>query len=198
VTFIVFEGIDGSGKTTQIQKISRHLQEKGWRTFQTAEPSTGPYGRLLRDREARLPPQEELDLYLKDRRWHLENEVQPALQRREIVLQDRYYYSTIAYQGASQGNPQELRRQNLAFCFPPDLAFYLDISPELALARISQHRQKKSPYEKQAYLEKVRTLYLQEKDLIVIDASAPLESVTQELLQRILPLLPPQNEPSLP
>ena len=101
--FIVFEGIDGSGKSTQAQLLADTLEARGRAVFRTREPTAdSPAGRQLREiaRHGRegVSLQQEIDLYFEDRAWHIENEVAPALHRGEIVVCDRYWYSTAAYQ----------------------------------------------------------------------------------------------------
>lgn len=186
--FVVFEGIDGVGKTTQIQRLALQLKNAGYTPFLTAEPTNGPYGAKIRQKShsQRYSPEEEFQLFLQDRLWHLEEEVRPALDRGEIVLQDRYYYSSIAYQGVLLKDPERIRQANEAFCLVPDLAFYLDLPVQEALKRIQQNRPALSSFEKQEYLEQVRAIFLQEKSLIFLDASVSLEELTSTLFAQIL------------
>lgn len=187
--FVVFEGIDGAGKTTQIQRLAQELQQRGGVTFVTAEPTHGPYGKKIREKSftTRADPETELQLFLEDRRWHLETEVKPALFRGEIVLQDRYYFSSMAYQGALIRSPEEIRQLHLPFVIPPDLVFYLDLDPETAIARIQSQRSSASQYEKLDYLKKVRAIFLQVlSQFQQLDATQSPEILTAKMLEQIL------------
>ena len=99
---IVFEGIDGTGKSTHIGHLRKYLEDRGVEVVQSFEPTRGPWGRMLRDSAVtgRLSVREEVDLFLKDRREHVETLIAPALARGAWVLLDRYYLSMMAYQGA--------------------------------------------------------------------------------------------------
>ncbi|MBN2244466.1 MAG: dTMP kinase, partial [Candidatus Aminicenantes bacterium] len=100
---IVFEGIDGAGKTTQAEALMERLQKRGLRVLFLREPSEGKWGRLIRQKAAQedsLSPEEELDLFQKDRQENVRLNLKPALREKKIVLLDRYYFSTMAYQGA--------------------------------------------------------------------------------------------------
>ncbi|MEK7484658.1 MAG: dTMP kinase [Planctomycetota bacterium] len=187
--FVVFEGIDGAGKTTQIQRLAEALPSYGLVPYITAEPSQGPYGKKLREKSftKRSDPETELQLFLDDRRWHLEEEVKPALYRGEVVLQDRYYFSSMAYQGVLIRSPEEIRQLHLPFVIPPDLVFYLDLEPEIAIARIRSQRSSASQYEKLDYLKKVRAIFLKEVALFQrLDATQPPEELTPKMLGQIL------------
>src|SRR4030042_5497767 len=100
---IVFEGIDGAGKSTQARLLLRKVRAIGCEAISFREPTRGKWGRAIK-RMAKtagsLTPEEELDLFIKDRKENVRNNIKPALSGRKVVILDRYYYSTIAYQGA--------------------------------------------------------------------------------------------------
>lgn len=151
--FCVFEGIDGSGKSTLAKGVFETIQPliqnnqfdhfSGLHLFR--EPTDLETGRQIRSylsESRRLPPNEWLELFMKDRLENLDQRVIPALQRGELVLQDRYLYSTAAYQGnRGHFSAEEILKRHPPDRFPvPDFIFYLEISPMVALDRISKGR----------------------------------------------------------
>jgi dTMP kinase len=162
--FIVFEGLDGAGKTTQVHRLCARLQHHGYRVVSLKEPTDGPWGqkirRLVQHGRQRIPLETELTWFLEDRRQDVEHNIKPALARGDIVVLDRYYFSTIAYQGARGGNPDSIRQHNEAFAPPPDLLFLLDIAPAQGLQRIQQQRLP-DEFERLDYLERVAALFAQ-------------------------------------
>lgn len=138
--FIAMEGIDGSGGTTQTRLLAARLRADGRQVHTTAEPSTGPVGRFLRQVLAPDSPESRLGdavlpyLFAADRRDHLDREVIPALLAGQVVLSDRYYHSSLAYQSAAVGL-HEVAALNASFR-APDLTLVLDLEPELCLERI--------------------------------------------------------------
>jgi dTMP kinase len=136
---IVLEGIDGSGKTTQIKKLADFLLAQGFPVVCFQEPTRGRWGRLIREKARQadsLSPEEELELFLRDRRENVENNLLPALRQKKIILLDRYYFSTMAYQGARGLDVAEIKRKNEAFAPPPNLVFILLLDPREGLQRI--------------------------------------------------------------
>ena len=112
---IAFEGIDGTGKTTQIELLAEVLRQRGLRVVATREPTDGQYGRKIRQlykNRKSVTPEEELNLFLHDRREHVVQVIAPALASGKVVLTDRYYYSTAAYQGAAGHDPQKIIAAN--------------------------------------------------------------------------------------
>ena len=198
--FIVLEGIDGSGKDTHLKFIAKELRELGHTVVETAEPSGGRVGMFLKRyanwNEERLPAESEALLYASDRFDHLKNVVKPALRRDQIVISTRYYYSSMAYQGAKGVDLARIREMN-RFALKPDLAILLDILPESSLHRLKRRR---SIYEVSGYLRKVRNIYIElanEGELVKVNADRPKRVVREELLSMILNSLherAPENE----
>jgi len=198
--FIVLEGIDGSGKDTHLKLLARKLRELGYAVSTTAEPSRGGVGTFLKRyakrEEKRLPAESEALLYASDRFEHLKNVVKPALRRDQIVISARYYYSSMAYQGAVGVDLGWIREMN-RFALKPDLAFLLDILPEYSLHRLKRRR---SIYEDSDYLRKVRDIYIKlvnEGELVKVDADRPKRVVQGEILSMVLNSLherAPENE----
>jgi dTMP kinase len=112
---IVFEGIDGSGKTTHVRLLDQRLRRAGYDVVCLKEPTEGPWGQKLRQLaqhgRQEIPPTTELEWFLQDRREDVEHNIQPALARGQIVVLDRYYFSTIAYQGTLQLDPEEMGKK---------------------------------------------------------------------------------------
>lgn len=160
--FIVLEGIDGTGKSTQTRQLADWFRSLGREVVESREPTDGPWGRQLRASAAtgRLSPEEELELFLRDRREHVEQVIQPALTEGKVVILDRYYFSTMAYQGARGFDPVEIRRRNEVFAPVPDLLFILDLDVDAALERIGVRGDRANEFEKRDSLEKCREIFL--------------------------------------
>jgi len=160
---IVFEGIDGTGKSTQIVLLAKKLEERGFEVVSTREPTDGTYGNKIRDlynNRGSVSKQEELDLFLKDRRDHVDNLITPALQRGSLVLTDRYYLSTAAYQGAAGMDVEEILKRNESFAPSPDLAIIIELPPEESVRRIEQYRKESlNDFEQENYLRQVAQLF---------------------------------------
>ena len=191
---IVFVGVDGAGKTTHVRRLAKRLQREGYDTVCLKEPTEGPWGQKLRylARHGReeVSPATELEWFLQDRRDDVEQNIRPALAWGQIVLLDRYYFSTMAYQGALQLDPEEIRRRNEAFAPPPDLLFLLDLAAELGLQR-AQQRGELSHFERLDYLERVAAIFaaMRFPYLRRIDASAQSLTVQERIWQEVASLL---------
>ncbi len=160
---VVFEGIDGTGKSTQVLLLAEALRQLGHTVAATREPTDGPYGRRIRElftnRQA-VSREEELELFLADRRQHVEELIAPALARGEIVLSDRYYLSTAAYQGANGMDPQEIIRRNELFAPQPDLVLLLELEPAESVHRVRTLRAEvPNDFEQESYLERVKKIF---------------------------------------
>jgi len=190
---IVFEGIDGAGKTTQVRRAARALREKGLEVVKLVEPSGGPYGRKIREMARgsvrRLSPEEELELFILDRRDDVERNILPALRRGDIVLLDRYYYSTMAYQGALGLDPETILEKN-SFAPRPDLVLYLAIDVDEALRRIERSRKGNTDlFERREYLERVKAIFddlaRRFENFRTIEGTADEETVARRVLEAI-------------
>lgn len=186
---VVIEGIDGAGKTTQCERVARKLREGGWDVERLREPTGGQYGRRIRElaRSGRdgVTPQEELTLFIEDRRENVANSINPALERGAIVLLDRYYYSTIAYQGARGLDVQEIRRLNEEFAPAADLLFYIQIPAEITGARIENGERQggRDLFEKEDYLRHVKAIFdeMSDRNKIVVDGTQSVDAVFEEI-----------------
>lgn len=188
---IVLEGIDGAGKSTQAKALLRNLRVRGLRVSYFREPSRGKWGREIK-RKAKeasaLTPEQELDLFLKDRRENVKVNLAPALKRNFIVVLDRYYFSTIAYQGARGIDRMKLRRLNEEFAPKPDLVFILDIEAKAGLARIEGRKKKDKLFERAAYLVKVRRIFrsFRGRGIYHIDAAQDKKEIARQILEKTL------------
>lgn len=197
---IVLDGIDGTGKTTQAKRLLAALRERGMDAVYCREPSDSRWGAAIKSKAAEagsLSPEEELDLFQKDRKENVEKNLKPALQRKKVIVLDRYYFSTVAYQGARGFHPEEIRRQNEAFAVEPDLVFILDIHPQKGLARIAASTRKMdSHFEKEDYLVKVREIFhgFEGENMHRIDASRSEEEVYREIEKIVFDYLQPLIE----
>jgi dTMP kinase len=163
--FIVLEGIDGSGKTTSSRSLASMLRARGYEVFLTREPtSKTTAGKKLRgtfSSEIRLTPEEELALFMEDRKEHIASVIEPKLNEGIIVICDRYFYSNAAYQGALGLNWSEIVSQNLAFSIVPDAIFFFNLPVKVALQRISKRHTHKATtsFEGTEYLIEVDRIY---------------------------------------
>jgi len=182
--FIVFEGIDGSGKTLHLNNIFQELRTKGHNVLKTREPSSSLVGefihRYARQQKSRLSPETETYLFTADRFEHVNNIIKPALKRGRIVMSDRYFYSTIAYQGALGANLDWIKEINW-FAPKPDLCILFDILPDISLHR---SKRKRTLFEDADYLRKVRDIYLsliEQEGLIKINADRSRKVIREEV-----------------
>ena len=191
---IAFEGIDGTGKSTQLPLLADWLRGQGCAVVETREPTDGPHGReiraLYRDR-SRVSRERELELFVLDRRQHVTECILPALEQGRIVLTDRYYFSTAAYQGAGGSDPAAIFAAN-AFAPEPDLVLLLTLPVGEGVARIRDLRgETLNDFEQQEQLEKVAALFASfPHDCIVrIQAARPVAAVQAAIREAVRPLL---------
>lgn len=207
--FITLEGVEGSGKTTQIGLLTQWLDEKAAPYVLTREPGGTPFGRQVRQvlLDARGParqPLAELLLYLADRYQDLHEQILPALAGGKLVLCDRYHDATLAYQGFARGIPLGVIAHIAAALDirTPDLTILLDLAPERSLARAIRRNQasasagQEGRFEAEAldFHRRVRDGYLQLASreparFLVIDADRPPDSVFFDIRQSLAPHL---------
>jgi dTMP kinase len=192
---IAFDGIDGAGKTSQVNLLAQALGRAAIKCVVSKEPTDGPWGRRLRESAVtgRLSREEELELFVRDREEHLEKLIRPSLAEGKLVVLDRYFYSTIAYQGARGLDLADLDRRMRSFVVEPDAAFFLDLDPAVALTRISGSRGDiPNEFERLDNLRAVREnfAWIAERDprVRVLDATRPVEQIHQEIVTAVVDL----------
>jgi dTMP kinase len=196
--FIVFEGIDGAGKTTQVELLAQNLASLGREVSLSAEPTTLPSGRAIRRALKGEEPKSECEMaamFVLDRIAHNINSeigIRALTERGIDVISDRYYYSSLAYQGTATDyewvksmniNSPEIRR--------PDLCIYLDLLPEQSLERISRGRESFEIYENLEKLTAVRAKFLSVvedlrrdgESIYVVNAARPADDIANEIFE---------------
>jgi len=185
---IAVEGIDGAGKTTIAHKLAERLRARGMTVTVGKEPTAGPWGAQLRATAAqgRLSVEEEMRLLLLDRRQHVDEVIKPALDKGEVVMLDRYYPSSAAYQGARGIAVSEILQQN-AFAPAPDITLVLDLAPATGLARIRARGDKPNHFETEDNLARCRDIFLQMElpSRVVIDALRGADDVLESAWEAI-------------
>jgi dTMP kinase len=186
--FVVFEGIDGSGKSTQARMLAERLERDGFDVLLTSEPSDGPVGLAIRALKERLDPVKETSLFTEDRRDHVLRVILPALRVGRVVISDRYFYSSAAYQGARCMDPEAIIEENLAFAPLPDITFLLELPVETAIERIAHGRpQGFSNFEATENLKAVHAIYksLQDSSIRRIEASQSVQEIHEQVMKII-------------
>ena len=186
---INLEGIDGCGKSTQSKFLMEKFEENNEKTIILKEPTNGKYGKKLWEmlsgkREATT--EQILDLFVMDRKEHVNDKINPALKKGKIVLMDRYYYSTMAYQAAAGIDVNRIRKDN-EFAPKPDIVLIFDLPVDLAMKRVIGHSVA-DVFEKEEHLEKVREAYLNLKDdplVRIIDSTRTPEEIFEEVWELV-------------
>jgi dTMP kinase len=200
--FLTFEGGDGSGKSTQSALLAQWLEEQGKTVVVTREPGGTELGDEIRDivlhRRGHIAPRAEALLYAADRAHHIDTKVRPALERGDIVLQDRYLDSSVAYQGAGRVLiPDEIRRLSLwaAEGLLPDLTILLDLDESVGRDRLkARTKYDRLEDEKQDFHARVRAAYLdlargEPGRFLVLNATDSVDSLAAAVRDRVQALL---------
>jgi dTMP kinase len=201
--FITLEGGDGSGKSTQAELLAEWLRERARTVMRTREPGGTDVGDAVREivlhHRGHIAPRAEALLYAADRAHHIATAVRPALERGEVVIQDRYLDSSVAYQGVGRVlDADEIRNLSLwaAEGLLPDVTILLDLDETVARARLDAARTRydRLEAEKSEFHARVRAAYLdlaaaEPERFLVLDAAAPVAEIAAAIRARIEPLL---------
>lgn len=201
--FIAFEGIDGSGKSTQIQLLMKKIEEKSIRCYQTCEPSSGPIGSLTRQiLTGRIKTDNRViaAMFAADRLDHLLNPIDGIVSKIEEgihVISDRYYFSSYAYHSVDVPMDWVIKtNEESAKVLRPDLTVFIDISAKEAMDRITKNRFHTELFEKESRLSKVRENYLkafelmkEEEKVLIVDGTKTPEEIADIIWQAVEPML---------
>jgi dTMP kinase len=195
--FISFEGIDGVGKSTQLEMLQDYLSQKGHTVLRTLEPGGTELGQeirhLLLHRKGDVAPRAEALLYAADRAHHVATKIRPALERGEIVLTDRFFDSSVAYQGAARDlDVNQVRHISLWAVdnLVPDLTILLDLPAQEAISRRSKTGTEPDRLEREKveFFERARQMYLElakESRFLVVDARKSVDEIQTEIRDRL-------------
>ena len=188
---IVLEGIDGTGKSTHCKLLEQYLLNQKINVIRLFEPTKGEWGlkirKILSEGRQGISPNDELELFIKDREDDVEKNIKPALRQNKVVLIDRYYFSTAAYQGALGLDPDSICIRNEEFAPKPDLVLLFFSSPEECLKRIEQSREAFSSFEKLEYLQKVQKIFdsFSRPEIKRIDSNLPKSTVHDNVIREV-------------
>lgn len=197
--FIAFEGIDGSGKSTQLALLSERVKETGRRCYTTAEPSEGPIGNMIRQiLKGRIKADNRViaGLFAADRLDHLLNEVDGVLAKLEqgiTVLTDRYYFSSYAYHSVDVPMDWVIKtNEQSSELLRPTVTVFIDVDPDVALERISRNRFHTELFEKRSRLVLTREKYLEafeklkdEENVLVVDGNQSPEKIAEDIWENV-------------
>lgn len=200
--FITFEGIDGSGKSTQLRMLAYELQSRGIDVVTTCEPGGTPLGRALREAFLEtwepVAPMAELLAFAADRAQHVEHLIKPAIEAGKVVISDRYADATYAYQGAGRGFSEDKVLQVIALAtggLRPDLTLFFDITVDEAVRRMAARQEthtkkNRMDVETDEFYSRVRDAYLgiatrEPQRFRIIDAQRAADAIHKDVMELI-------------
>ena len=193
---VAFEGIDGAGKTTQAHLLHKKLKRKEYDVILSKEPTDSIYGlrikKLAQSERAITKPIDEYELFLNDRKIHVKDKIKPSLEQKKIVILDRYYFSTIAYQGALGLNPKKIKDDNESFAPIPEIVFLIDVPPRVGLRRVQKGRNEvPNLFEREENLIKVREVFesMKEHYIARINGLERIEKIHAIIMNVVEPIL---------
>lgn len=185
---IAIEGIDGAGKTTQTARVAEALRAEGYDVVTSHEPTDGPWGRRIRASAStgRMSPDDELAAFLEDRKEHVATLIGPSLTAGRVVIIDRYYFSSVAYQGVRGLDPDDILRRNEAIAPRPDLLVLLELDARDGVARVNA-RGKGNLFEREDDLRRSAALFaaITRPAPLRIDAKRAAEDITAEIVSAL-------------
>lgn len=201
--FIAFEGIDGSGKSTQARYLAQKLGDKGYKVYTTFEPTDSPIGSVIRNiMKGRIAADHKTiaGLFVADRLDHLLNEVNGIMKKLAegyIVISDRYYFSSYAYHGTHMDMDWVIAANSMSACIlRPNLNIFIDVSPEVSLHRINNNRAEIELYETLDNLNKVREMYLKAfeklndvEQIVLLDGDQDKEQIASAIWDEVQKVL---------
>jgi len=198
--YIIFEGIDGSGKSTQAQRLGKVARQENITPIFLSEPTRGRFGlevRGLMSAHEDVPIERQIELFTKDREEHVETKIKPLLDFMRdrdnfMIIQDRSYLSAPAYQGRSPKGMQSLLEMQRKIAPPPDIIFLIDVPVNVAIARLNERQNGKAIFENESFLDEVRTRYLDlassvDENIVVIDGLGSEHEVSETIAKHLWP-----------
>lgn len=197
--FIAFEGIDGSGKSTQVKLLTDSLKKSGHKVYSTCEPTDSPIGSVIRNIfKHRIEADHRViaGLFVADRLDHLLNKTNGILKKLEegyTVITDRYYFSSYAYQGVHMPLDWVIEANSLsADLLRPDLNIYIDVSPDISMKRLTNGRSSIELYETKENLRNVREKYLEafeqlkfKENIFITDGNRSAELIASDIWNEV-------------
>jgi dTMP kinase len=198
-SFIAFEGIDGSGKSTQVKILSDNLKKAGHKVYVTCEPTNSPIGSVIRNifsHRMEADHRTIAALFVADRLDHLLNKTNGILKKMEegyTVITDRYYFSSYAYHGTHMSMDWVIEANSLsAELLRPDLNIYIDIPPEVSMHRLAKGRNSMDLYETLENLKQVRACYLEafaklgaRESIFSVDGNRESDQIAREIWEQV-------------
>src|SRR6476469_6672117 len=205
--FIAFEGLDGSGKSTQVNLLAERLKGNGLKIYTTAEPTASRIGHIIKDifkHKMEADHRTIAALYAADRLDHLLNKTNGILKKMEegfSVVTDRYYFSSYAYQGTHMSLDWVIQANSLsAELLRPDLTVFIDVPPDVCMQRLSEGRDMIQLYESLENLHNVRSKYLEafdklknEENIFITDGNRSVDAIANDVWTKVYSLLKPQG-----
>jgi dTMP kinase len=203
--FIAFEGIDGSGKTTQVKMLAQRLMESGHKVHATSEPTDSPIGKMIRSvfrHDMKADHRTIAGLFVADRLHHLLNETDGIMKKLEegyTVITDRYYFSSYAYHSVHMPMQWVIESNAMsASILRPDLNVFIDVTPENAMKRIQAGRDSREMYETLENLTQVRAKYFEafekmkgEEKVALIDGNRSSDAVARDVMEALASMQQP-------
>lgn len=196
--FITFEGVEGCGKSTQAKLLGEYLKDKGFAVLQTREPGGPVISEAVRQivlspEYMEMLPETEMLLYMASRSQHTGQWIIPALKENKVVISDRFYDSTIAYQGSARNidrNIIDQIRKYATYGLVPDITILVDLPAEIGLTRISGREIDRLEQESLGFHKKVRASFLalaeeERSRFIVVNGDQPIEVIHKEIIEKI-------------